>query len=100
MHGAGPVRVQRRDAGVDHFRLHDLRHFMATQMLAAGVPIATVSRRLGHARCSTTLNVDAHAIPGDDEAAAETLASVLAGAGSELRPDGTRRHLAPADQVP
>ncbi len=40
----------RRTAGLAHFRLHDLRHFMATQMLAAGVPIATVSARLSHAR--------------------------------------------------
>jgi integrase len=27
-----------RAAWVDHFRLHDLRHFPATQMLAAGIP--------------------------------------------------------------
>jgi len=67
----------RRRAGLDHFRLHDLRHFMATQMLAAGVPIATVSQRLSHARTSTTLNVYAHAVPGGDRAAAETLAGIL-----------------------
>jgi integrase len=59
------------------FRLHDLRHFMATEMLAAGVPIATVSQRLSHARASTTLNVYAHAIPGGDQDAAETLAGIL-----------------------
>jgi integrase len=35
----------RRAAGLPHFRLHDLRHFMATEMLALGVPIATVSQR-------------------------------------------------------
>ncbi len=40
----------RLGAGLPHFRLHDLRHFMATEMLAAGVPIATVSQRLSHAR--------------------------------------------------
>jgi integrase len=67
----------RRAAGLPHFRLHDLRHFMATQMLAAGVPIATVSQRLSHARASTTLNVYAHATPGGDRAAAETLAGIL-----------------------
>jgi integrase len=36
-------------------RLHDLRHFMATTMLSAGIPITTVSARLSHARTSTTL---------------------------------------------
>lgn len=68
----------RRGAGLPHFRLHDLRHFMATEMLAAGVPIATVSQRLSHARASTTLNVYAHAVPGGDRRAAETLAAILA----------------------
>ena len=67
----------RRAAGLPHFRLHDLRHFMATEMLAAGVPIATVSQRLSHARASTTLNVYAHSVPGGDRSAAETLAAIL-----------------------
>lgn len=73
----------RRAAGLPHFRLHDLRHFMATQMLTAGISIAVVSQRLSHSRASTTLNVYAHAIPGGDEAAAETLATILAGAARE-----------------
>jgi integrase len=63
----------RRAAGLSHFRLHDLRHFMATQMLDAGVPVPIVAARLCHARASTTLNVDAHAVPGGDRLAAEAL---------------------------
>src|SRR5439155_26526417 len=78
--------VARRRAGLDHFRLHDLRHFMATQMLANGVPIAIVSQRLSHARTSTTLNVYAHAVPGGDRAAAETLAGILSTAATAPRP--------------
>jgi len=66
------IRV-RSAAGLGHFRLHDLRHFMATQMLDAGVPIPTVAARLCHARASTTLNVYAHAVPGGDRLAAEAL---------------------------
>lgn len=68
----------RRGAGLPRFRLHDLRHFMASQMLAAGVPIVTVSQRLSHARTSTTLNVYAHFVPGGDREAAETLAAIIA----------------------
>jgi integrase len=71
----------RRAAGLPHFRLHDLRHFISTQMLAAGVPIATVSQRLSHARASTTLNVCAHSVPGGDRRAAEILAAILASSG-------------------
>jgi integrase len=69
--------ARRRAAGVVSFRLHDLRHFMATQMLAAGIPIATVAQRLNHARASTTLNVYAHSVPGGDRGAAELLADLL-----------------------
>jgi integrase len=46
----------RRDAGLRPFRLHDLRHFMATEMFHAGVPLVIVSRRLDHRRVSTTLD--------------------------------------------
>jgi integrase len=60
-------------AGLDHFRLHDLRHFMATQMLDEGVPVPIVAARLAHARASTALNVYAHAVPGGDRRAAEML---------------------------
>ena len=67
----------RTEAGLPHFRLHDLRHFMATEMLDGGVPIAVVSGRLAHARASTTLNVYAHAIPGGDRAAAQQLSERL-----------------------
>jgi integrase len=80
----------RNTAGLAHFRLHDLRHFMATEMLVAGVPIATVSQRLGHARASTTLNVYAHSVPGGDRKAAETLAAILT-ASSALRRVESRR---------
>jgi integrase len=67
----------RRAAGLRSFRLHDLRHFMATQMLHAGVPLVTVSRRLDHRRVSTTLDHYAHAIPGADAHASATLWRLL-----------------------
>ena len=67
----------RRAAGLRAFRLHDLRHFMATEMLEAGVPIATVSRRLDHRRVSTTLDKYAHAVPGGDARACATLRTIM-----------------------
>jgi len=57
--------------------VHDLRHFMATQMLEAGVPPATVSRHLDHKRVSTTLDRYAHAVPGGDAQASATLWAVI-----------------------
>jgi integrase len=42
--------------------LHMFRHTFATRQLHAGVPIAVVSRLLGHASISTTLNIYAHVL--------------------------------------
>jgi integrase len=66
-----------RRSGVGRFRLHDLRHFMATQMLGHGVAVVTVAQRLGHARASTTLNVYGHCIPGADGDAARFITNLI-----------------------
>ena len=64
-------------AGLRPFRLRDLRHFTATEMLRAGVPLPIVSRRLDHRRISTTLDFYAHVTPARDRFAADLLQSVL-----------------------
>lgn len=66
----------RKAVGLRPFRLHDLRHFMATQMLEAGVSTVIVSRRLDHRRVSTTLDRYAHAVPGGDAQASATLRTI------------------------
>ena len=48
------------DAGLPIIRFHDLRHTAASIMLNRGVPVIVVSRRLGHAKPSTTLGIYAH----------------------------------------
>ena len=73
-------------AGTPHVRLHDLRHYVATRLLAAGVDVRTVAGRLGHRNASTTLNVYAHFVHDADEEAAAVLARLLEeGAGREDR---------------
>jgi integrase len=64
-------------AGLEGVRFHDLRHTCASQLLRAGIPIKTVSERLGHANVSTTLNVYAHTLPGMDSAAADAMDGLL-----------------------
>jgi integrase len=59
-------------------RLHDLRHALATQLLAAGVDVNTVSGRLGHTNTSTTLNIYAHVLEESDEAAANIIGELFA----------------------
>ena len=63
--------------GLPGVRLHDLRHLHATQLLAAGVPVRTVSGRLGHANAATTLNVYAHFLQASDRDAADVIAALL-----------------------
>ena len=58
-------------------RLHDLRHYVATRLLTAGVDVRTVSGRLGHRNAATTLNVYAHFVPETDQEAAEVLARLI-----------------------
>jgi integrase len=63
----------RRKTGVTGVRLHDLRHFTATQMLASGLTPVQVAGRLGHADPATTLRVYSHWIPATDRQAADDL---------------------------
>jgi integrase len=65
------------DAAGISCRFHDLRHYAATQALAAGIPVRTVSGRLGHANTATTHNVYAHFIEASDRDAADVLEATL-----------------------
>ena len=64
-------------AGLPNVRLHDLRHYVATRLLAAGVDVRTVAGRLGHRNAATTLNVYSHFVPEADREAAAVLAGLL-----------------------
>jgi integrase len=52
-----------RTAGVSGIKLHDLRHFYASALIAAGCDVVTVQRALGHSSASTTLNTYSHLWP-------------------------------------
>jgi integrase len=61
-----PARVLHRfreltdAAGLPRVRVHDLRHFAATIMIASGVPLAMVSKTLRHSTLSTTVDIYGH----------------------------------------
>jgi integrase len=76
----------RKTAGLTSVRLHDLRHFAATRLLAAGVPVRTVSGRLGHSNAATTLGVYAHFVEESDREAAEKLGALLTARPAEEAP--------------
>ena len=64
--------------GLQGVRLHDLRHFVASQLLSAGVDVRTVAGRLGHRNAATTLNVYAHFLEQSDRAAADVMGRLIA----------------------
>jgi integrase len=71
-----------RDAGLSGIKLHDLRHFYASGLIAAGCDVVTVQRSLGHAKATTTLNTYAHLWPTAEDRtrkAAESIMSVSLG---------------------
>ena len=51
-------------------RLHDLRHSHASWLIAAGVPLPVIQRRLGHESIQTTVDVYGHLAPDALEVAA------------------------------
>jgi integrase len=76
----------RKRFDLDHVRVHDLRHFVATELLTAGIDIRTVANRLGHARTSTTLDIYWAWVPAQDQLAAHHLETVLRPTGADARP--------------
>jgi integrase len=66
-------------AGLTGVSLHALRHTHASALLAAGVPIANVSKRLGHRDAYTTAKIYQHALPDIDQDVAATWDKLMAG---------------------
>lgn len=66
-----------REAGLRPVRLHDLRHGAASLRLAAGVPLAVVSKSLGHSSSSFTADVYSHLLEGVGREAAESAAALV-----------------------
>ncbi len=59
-------------------RIHALRHYSATELIAAGVDIRTVAGRLGHGSGgATTLKVYAGWVDEADRRAADTIATIV-----------------------
>jgi integrase len=58
--------------------LHGLRHTHVSQLIAAGLDVLTISRRIGHASPAITLNVYSHMFSNTDTRAAEIMEATFA----------------------
>jgi integrase len=61
------------EAGLPMMRFHDLRHTAASLMFNHGIPVIVVSRRLGHAKASTTLDIYGHLLTEMQDKAARLM---------------------------
>jgi site-specific recombinase XerD len=69
-----------KDSGMRYFRLHDIRHFFASLLLAQGVELKMVSELLGHSSIRITGDIYAHVLPAAKDDALDLLDAVLSGA--------------------
>ena len=65
-----------RKAAISNFRIHDLRHSFASQLVSGGASLPLIGALLGHARPGTTHRY-AHLFQDPQRAAVEKVASIL-----------------------
>jgi integrase len=86
-------RRTRAAAGQEHRRLHHLRHFYASGLIAAGCDVVTVQRALGHSSATVTLATYAHLWPDANDrtrkAAGDLLSASVSAAADALRTEST-----------
>ena len=80
------MRAARKRAGVsDRVSFHDLRHFYASALIAAGCTVKQVQAALGHESAKVTLDVYGHLWPGDEDRVREAIDRLGSGATKDLR---------------
>jgi integrase len=67
------------------FRYHDLRHYLASMLIASGADVKVVQARLRHASAKTTLDTYAHLWPDADESTRAAIDVVMAARADYLR---------------
>jgi integrase len=84
-------RKVRDKVGIEH-RLHDLRHFYASGLIAAGCDVVTVQRALGHSSAAITLTTYSHLWPDANDrtrkAAAGLFDEAIGSTADALRTEG------------
>ena len=68
---------------VKNVTLHALRHTHVSQLIAAGMDVVSVSRRLGHSKPSVTLNVYGHLFGTNDDRAVDIMQATFTRAQGE-----------------
>lgn len=59
------------------FSFHDIRHYLASLLIASGADIKTVQARMRHASARTTLDTYGHLRPDADESTRAAVGAVI-----------------------
>ncbi|WP_433357420.1 IS701 family transposase [Microtetraspora malaysiensis] len=79
VYGGNPtLRTALEERGTGGFRFHDLRHYLASLLIASGADVKIVQARLRHASAKTTLDTYGHLWPDSDESTRAAIDAVLA----------------------
>lgn len=70
-------RTFTRGKGYEGLTMHELRHTVASLLIAEGLDVKTVQHQLGHKSAQTTLNAYVHAFESRSREAADTLGRIL-----------------------
>jgi integrase len=70
-------------SGLPRVTLHSLRHTHASHLIAEGLDVLAISRRLGHGSATITLSVYGHMFPNADDRAAGAIEAMFAAARRE-----------------
>lgn len=103
--GVGPYQLNREwiDARAkvkglpEGFRHHDLRHYFASMLIAAGLDVKIVQARMRHASATVTLNTYSHLWPDTDDSSRAAVAAVLNARKTPLSADSEGSVETPAD---
>ncbi len=80
------VREVRVACGLpEGFRFHDLRHYYASMLIAAGSDVKVVQARLRHASAKTTLDTYSHLWPDTEESTRAAVGAAIAARADSLR---------------
>ena len=64
-------------AGLKQIKIHDLRHSHASHLMYLGLPVTTISRRLGHKSPKITLDIYSHMYADSGKETAEMLNNII-----------------------
>jgi integrase len=67
------------------FRFQDLRHYLASMLIASGADVKVVQARLRHASAKTTLDPYGHLWPDSDDSTRAAIDAVMAARADYLR---------------